>query len=84
MSEICLPNVEPDREIEIRNALEAMAKCTKSELKVDTVRMLRITWPDNHPELGTAIRIIVGITPEKPTIRNKKLGRPPKFDPMGS
>jgi len=84
MSEICLPNVESDHETEIRNALEALAKCTKSELKVDTVRMLRITWPDNHPELSIAIRLIAGIAPEKPTIRSKKLGRPPKFDPMGS
>ena len=87
MSEICVPNVEPDHEIEIKNALEALAKCTKTEFKIETVKMLRIVWPDNHPELGGAIRVIVGIAPEKPHIKSlqhKLRGRPRKLDPMGS
>ena len=85
MSEICIPNVEPDHEVEIRNALEAVSKCTKVRITVDTVIMLRVNWPNDHPELGATIRTIVGIKPEKPNIKSlTKRGRPRKLDPMGS
>jgi hypothetical protein len=86
MGEICIPNVESYHEVEIKNALEAISKCTKAQITVETVTMLRINWPVDHPELGGVIRAIVGIAPEKPHIRSliKQRGRPPKLDPMGS
>ncbi len=75
MTEIILPPMQKEEEEKIVTAIRSIGVCMDTDVKIEEVVSLKVTWPNSAGNVGVVINDLVGIK----TKRKYKRGKDPQI-----